>query len=381
MNFSRAALIFTFTGLLVSCSNKSDKCMPHNQTLALSGENVDIAMSIADRWISLHPADEMAWNWGETVLMYGITRLYEYTGNQDYQRYIKEWVDYNIDKGYYLFMSDSCAPGLIAVELYRQTCDEKYLQVIKDIYTYLTEEAPRTPEGGISHLGILAPSSPQLWIDSLFMFGMPMIKAGEITGDRKYLDLIEDQMIIFADILQDKNTGLFRHAYINGKTVPEEPVFWARGNAWVLASSTELLNIMGEGDKKERIKNIQTNLLTAVINFQDNVTGLWRTVLNRPETYFETSASALFTYSILKGINDGILDNVYLSYAEKGIAGIKSKIRYDSGFPVVTDISAGTNPGDFENYNNVELKDDISYGVGAVILALMEYEKISGGAQ
>lgn len=47
----------------------------------------------------------------------------------------------------------------------------------------------------------------------------------------------------------------------------------------------------------------------------------------------------------------------------------------NNGIPEVTDISKGTQPGDFENYKNVPLGNDIPYGIGAVILALIESDQ------
>lgn len=371
-------IILLVLTILFSQCNEKKGCVSDNTTQSQTGENIALAKSIANQWISQHPPESLAWNWEPAVLMFAITKLYNYTGDTKYFEYYKNWIDYYIDKGYFLMMSDQVIPSAMAADLYRRTCDEKYHLVIDDVYIYLTEEAPRTPEGGISHLGTLVPASPQLWIDSLFMFGMPMINAYVSTGDKKYIDLIFEQMIIFADILHDKDEGLFRHAWINQKLVPEEPAFWARGNSWIVVSLTELLSILLEGYKHiEKLEEIYFSLLNAVEKYQDETSGLWFTVLNRPgETYLETSASALFCYGILKGINEGILDkNAHSTIVERGLNGVKSRIDYSSGEPVVTGISKGTQPGGFDNYNEVGVGNDIHYGVGAVILALVEYQR------
>ncbi len=363
---------------LFSTCNKEQKCVPDNSTQSLAGENITLARDIADKWISGHSPETLAWSWDPAVLMLSLTKLYDATGDSAYFDYYKQWIDYYIDKGYFLMMSDQVIPSAMAADLYRRTCDEKYKDVIDDIYIYLTEDAPRTVEGGISHLGTIAPDSPQLWIDSLFMFGMPMLNAYSATGDKKYIDLIEEQIIIFSDILQDSDTGLFRHAWINQQLVPEEPVFWARGNGWVLTVLTELLSaVRGSNIDSESINKIYTPLLAGVVSAQDQNTSLWWTVLNRPgETYLETSGSALFVYSILKGINENLIESgLYLHYADKGIEGIKKKIIYGGGLPIVTDISKGTSPGGFDNYNSVELANDIPYGIGSVILSLVEYQR------
>lgn len=359
------------------CSEKQ-KCVPDDTTQSLIGENITLAESLADNWIANHPPETIAWNWEPAVLMFALTKLYNAAGDRRYFEYYRQWIDYHIDKGFFLMMSDHVIPSAVAGDLLRRTCEEKYKTVIDNIYTYLTEEAPRTPEGGISHLGTLAPASPQLWIDSLFMFGMPMLNAFRATGNKKYVDLIEEQITIFAGILQDSETGFFRHAWINQQLVPQEPVFWARGNGWVLVVLTELLSVLREQNiDTESIEKIYLPLLKSVVSVQDSNTSLWWTVLNRPgETYLETSASALFVYGIAKGVNGGIIDpGLYSGVVLKGITGIKNKIMFNNGIPEVTDISKGTQPGDFENYKNVPLGNDIPYGIGAVILALIESDQ------
>lgn len=357
-------------------SEGASPCKPDDSTQSLEGEYISIASSIADRWISMNPSTQMAWNWGDSVLMLGIMKLYEYSGKPQYREYVENWINYHINEGYELNMSDKCPPGILAADLYQRTCDEKYKKVIDDIYFYLTKEAPKTPEGGISHLGTFAPDYPQLWIDSLFMFGMPMIRAGTITGDQKYFDLIIGQFKIFADLLQDPETGLFRHAWRDGSVVPTDPVFWARGNGWVLASLTELLSVLPENHRdRQALKGIYDPLVEAIKTWQDSENGLWFTVLNRPgETYTETSASALFVYSMLKGMNEGIIGQVFTAYAVNGIEGIRGRIIDSPNGPIVTGTSKGTNPGNFDYYNKIGIEDDINYGVGSVILAFTEYQ-------
>jgi len=388
MSLKRCRWCFPLLSLLsiasFGCKENSgiNLCTPREAVRPLEGEYISLAASIADRWISMNPSTQMVWNWGDSVLMLGIMRLYEYSVKYQYREYVENWINYHINEGYELNMSDKCPPGTLASELYQRTCDKKYKKVIDDIYFYLTKEAPKTPEGGISHLGTLAPDYPQLWIDSLFMFGMPMIRAGTITGDQKYFDLIIGQIKIFAELLQDPGTGLFRHAWREGKAVPTDPVFWARGNGWVLAALTELLSVLPENHQdRDALMVIYNPLIDAVKTWQDSASGLWFTVMNRPgETYTETSASALFVYSMLKGMNEGIIGQVFTAYAVNGIEGIRGRIIDSPNGPIVTGTSKGTNPGDFTYYNSIGIEDDINYGVGAVILALAEYQAyLQGG--
>ncbi len=208
------------------------------------------------------------------------------------------------------------------------------------------------------------------------MFGVVLTRLGYLTGENKYFDLITDQVEIFASLLQDKEEGLFRHAWIGGEQVPQEQVFWARGNGWVLTSLTELLSVLpSEHPNRSKVMDIYSQLVDAVAGYQDT-SGLWYTVMNRPgETYLETSASALFTYSLAKGINQGLIGEEYLPNIQAGIEGLKQKIYIDDeGNLILSGTSTGTQPGGFDDYNSVKLRDNVSYGIGAVILAFCERE-------
>jgi len=107
---------------------------------------------------------------------------------------------------------------------------------------------------------------------------------------------------------------------------------------------------------------------------QDSETGLWWTIMNRPgEIYQETSGPALFAYGIARAYRYGILGERELAAALRAVAGVKKRIQPDEqGRPVVTGISFGTDPTSFEGYAQVEQSDDVNYGVGAAILALIE---------
>jgi unsaturated rhamnogalacturonyl hydrolase len=151
-------------------------------------------------------------------------------------------------------------------------------------------------------------------------------------------------------------------------------IYWNRGNSWVVASLSDYLRVRflrGETDRE--VEQVFRNQVRGAIELQDP-DGLWWSIMNRPdEIYLETSGSALFAYGMARAYRYGFVDHQELAAAQRAVEGVKQKIEYDEqGRPVVTGISLGTDPGDFENYANVNLADDVNYGVGAAILALIE---------
>lgn len=334
---------------------------------------IQLALDIALRHMALHPPAEEHWDWGPAAFMFSLTELYHITGDTRLRDHYQAWMDHHIAEGYSLQMSDHCPPSLTALALYLETGDPAYEAVVLDVMTYLFEEAPRI-EGGISHMGTADVLGDTLWLDSLFMFGVVLTRWGEHTGERTYLDELREQFLIFADLLQEP-PGFLMHAY--HWPVPQDPdVYWARGNGWVTASGFEYLRVKrNRGERGDpAVEDLLRWQVEAIRAYQDADSGLWWTVLNRPgETYLETSASALFAYGMARGYRYGFLDNDVLPVVAAAMEGVEANVLRDaSDLPYVTNISGPTMVGDFRNYEDVELGEDISYGVGAVILALME---------
>ncbi len=345
-----------------------------------ASESVALAKAIADRTLAIHESTKLPWDWGEGTLMFSLVELYRVTGEQRYRDYYRSWIDHHVGRGYLITMSDRCPPALAALALYEETCDASYRKVVDDILDYLYNVAPRTEQGGISHMGTVTIFGETLWVDSLFMFGNVLTRFGGLTGSERALGEFSSQYGIFAGLLQQEG-GLFTHAW--GWPGPQdEGVFWARGNAWVTAAGYEYLSVRAaRGQTDDAVAQSLRRQVEGVVASQDEATGLWWTVMSRPgEIYLETSATALFALGMARGYRLGLLDDSVLPVIERAMEGVRGKIVLDDqDRPVVTGISGPTTVGQFKDYASVELGEDISYGVGAVILALLETSGLSAG--
>jgi unsaturated rhamnogalacturonyl hydrolase len=336
-------------------------------------KRISLATKIARRYIDEHPADdteEMAWDWAEGVLMMSMAELYRVTGDEELRNYYRRWLDAHIEQGYEMIWSDSCPPAVAALALYQENGKEKYKKVIDDVMAYLEDESLPTEDGAFAHLG---PESDTVWVDSLFMFGIILSRWGEYTDKGMYLDTIGEQFLIFGKLLQD-DSGFFRHTR-NWPPSTETDIYWARGNGWALASGYEYLRARRQRAEEDRaVAGRMSKMVNALLEAQDDKSGLWWNILNRPgEIYVETSASALFAYGMARGYRYGYLDEEVLPVIEKAMEGIESKIAEDDdGRPVVTGISGQTTAGNYDDYAAVPLEEDMDFGVGAVILALIE---------
>lgn len=339
---------------------------------APASPEIALATAIADRWVAEHPAEALDYDWGEGVLVSALWDLARVTGSKSLRDYARRWLDHHIATGYTVTASDRCVPAITAALAYRETCGAGYWKIADTTLRYLYDEALRTPNGGISHLGTFEAFGRTLWVDSLFMFGEVLVRWGETQSDARALSLYGEQFRIFTQSLQEES-GLYRHAYQWDRQDPN--VYWARGNSWVIVSGTDYLRVLrARGGADETTAAALKKQAAAIVKTQDAATGLWWSVMNRPgEIYLETSGSALLAAGLARGLRAGVLDASVRPAIDKAMAGVKTKIvNDDRGRPVVTGISAGTSAGTFADYARVPLVSDLSFGVGGVILALVE---------
>jgi unsaturated rhamnogalacturonyl hydrolase len=155
----------------------------------------------------------------------------------------------------------------------------------------------------------------------------------------------------------------------------DSSLYWGRANGWVTSAGYDYLRALVIREQSDAVAEAALAEQVAGIIASQDPSGLWWIILNHPdEIYLETSTTALLAYGLARGYRYGLLDGeVVLPVIESSVAALETKIVPDGdGLPVVTEISGPTGPGELADYAAVPLEDDISYGVGAVILALIE---------
>ncbi|WP_129643107.1 glycoside hydrolase family 88/105 protein [Peristeroidobacter agariperforans] len=158
--------------------------------------------------------------------------------------------------------------------------------------------------------GTLARNRPMpesLWLDDLYMSVPCLAQAGKLTGDSRYFDDAVKQILQFSERMFVQERGLFMHGWVQG--MQPHPVFpWARANGWATMAMVELLEVLPENHPaRARILDIYRTHAAGLAAAQGHA-GLWHQLLDRRESYEETSASAMFVYALARGINRGWLD-------------------------------------------------------------------------
>jgi rhamnogalacturonyl hydrolase YesR len=176
--------------------------------------------------------------------------------------------------------------------------------VIDNYIAYISNKEYRLADGTLARN---RPQQNTLWLDDLFMSVPALAQMGKLTGDRKYYDDAVRQVLQFSRRMFNKELHIYMHGWVEGMTVHPE-FHWARANGWALMAMTELLDVL-PADHPGRAAVLQQfrDHVAGLATYQSDK-GLWHQLLNRNDTYLETSATAIFTYCIARGINKGWVD-------------------------------------------------------------------------
>lgn len=138
------------------------------------------------------------------------------------------------------------------------------------------------------------------------------------------------------------------------------------------AVSETLLNLPQNHKDYNRILELYQNHINGIKKYQ-NANGMWHQVLNKKESFEETSCTAMYIIAISRGIENKWLNNEYKAVLEIAWMALKNNIS-DNG--IVKDICRGTSVGfDYDFYFNRKRFDNDPRGLGAVLTACSEMIK------
>ena len=158
--------------------------------------------------------------------------------------------------------------------------------------------------------GTLARNRPQpntIWLDDLFMSVPALAQMGKMTGEQKYFDEACKQVLSYARRMFNRGKGVFMHGWVEG--MAEHPEFhWARANGWALMTEVELLEVLPENHpQRPQILELLRAHAKGLAALQSG-SGFWHQLLDRSDSYLETSATAIYAYSLARAVNRGWID-------------------------------------------------------------------------
>ncbi len=326
---------------------------------------------------------------------------------------------------------DNIASGKVFFELYHRESAKgtaegaanaaKYKAAADYLYNYLRHEYSRIQledgKGGFFHKDIYP---NQMWLDGLYM------------GAAFYAEYLANFALDDADGWSDianQFMTIHRHTYDPAKRLnyhgwSADPAdansfwanregefegcsseFWGRGMGWYFAALVDVLEVMPQthanyGD----LKAILAQVAEGLKQWQDEASGVWYQLLQYDATfvgdcgksnYLEASASCMFTYSYLKALRLGLIDETYRAVAEKAYAGVLHTFVSENGDKTLnlnfSCKSAGLGPakspqrdGSANYYlcgSDVTVVSNEGKSIGPFIMASLEWELAYGSGQ
>jgi unsaturated rhamnogalacturonyl hydrolase len=286
------------------------------------------------------------WDYPMGVVLAAMLRVSDVTGDASYRAYTFKNFDFIFDHLDYFRkqaelygaqsyglrrllefreLDDCGAIGAALIKANRQKPDARYRATIARITDHISHKNFRLPDGT---LGRTRPQPVSLWADDLYMSVPFLAQMGVESGDRAYFDDAARQVIQVSARLQDPVTGLWDHSWFEN-TVPDPKFYWGRASGWSIMAAAELLSAMPEDHpERARVLEIFRRGAQGAAATQGGM-GLWHQLLDKNDSYLETSASAMFTFAIARGVNRGWLSPAYAPVAQAGWQALATRVRAD----------------------------------------------------
>ncbi len=320
---------------------------------------------------------DMVWDWPCGVAYFGICEAYRATGKQEYLDLVKARVDEYIELGLPNWTVNTCSMGHAMLTLHEVTGDEKYKKVAESKIDYLRNHALRFGDSVLQHTVSAKNDFPeQCWADTLFMAAFLMLRAGVAWKDEELVNDALNQYFWHIEYLQDQKTGLWYHGYNNIEKGHMSGFYWGRANAWAAYTMSQAGRVLPECYLYPKYMDISGSLAEqlAALKLLQTENGLWRTILDDPESYEEVSASAgIAAAMVLKG------NPLHTKYINKAVEGILANISPEGR---VLNVSGGTAVmKDRDGYRNIPRKWTQGWGQGlalAFLAAVWECQSCQG---
>ena len=225
--------------------------------------------------------------------------------------------------------------------------------------------------------GTLARTNPQpetLWLDDMYMSIPALAQMGKLTGEGRYYDDAVRQVLQFSARMFNRQKGLYMHGW--SSNTPDHPEFyWGRANGWAAMAMVELLEVLPEDHPRraEVLDQFRAHLRGLAACQADG--GLWHQLLDRPDSYLETSASAMYVFSMARAINRGWVSPVaYGPAAQLGWNAVAAKVNAKGQ---VEDTCVGTGMAFDPMYYYHRPRSPLAqHGYGPVLMAGAEMIKL-----
>lgn len=353
------------------------------ETIIKKEEIIEIMKKANDYWIATHPKPSWAF-WNEAVYFTGNMEAYNVTKNEKYREYALKWAEANewkgaknSDKSTWVYNYGETDEHVLFGDW--QVCFQTYIDLYNLEETKDKKKIARALE--VMDYQTSTDNEDYLWwIDGLYMVMPVLTRMYHLTGKQKYLDKLYTYFKFAEDRFYDKEDGFWyrdiKYIYPKHKSPNGKKEFWSRGSGWVFASLAKVLKDT-DVDNPHRAEFIEVfkTMAGSLIKTQQP-DGYWtRSIMDTAQGPGpETSGTALFTYGLAWGINNGILSReAYMPTLLKAwnyLVG--TALQPDGKVGYVQPIGENPSPDKVVNEDSTA-----NFGVGVFLLACAEMSRLS----
>ncbi len=334
------------------------------------------------------------WHYSNGVLDMSMIRLGEYLNDPKYIDYAMNHVNYGFNNYTYFKDSfrgdrkhwhwpfgqlwnfkelDDCgAMGAAVINVNLLDPRDEYKEYIMNAADHIMEGQDRLTDGTLCRT---FPRKMTVWADDVYMSVSFLSQMGKYTGEAKYFDEAARQIINISNYLWDDDKKLFYHCYYTDLR-RNGVAFWGRANGWITVSLVMLLDVLPENHsrRKDLITLLEKQIVGA--SMYQNADGMWHQLLDKPDSYPESSITAMYVYGIAKAINNKWIDASYIRIVRAGWNALKTKqITSDGHFK---NVCVGTGiEEDLPFYYNRPVGENEKHGLGLIIDAGIEVMKLA----
>ena len=350
---------------------------------------INYAKKTCDMMIRTYQAEKLPpegyFHYHQGVFLSGVLNTYKKCNDEKYFNYIKDWVDSLIKEDGSIptlrdYMLDDIQPAILLFDIMKKTEDKRYKIALETLMDVI-RRWPCNPVGGYWHK---MHHINEMWLDGLYMVGPLQALYAQYSGESVYLDNSINQAILMYENMQNKETKLLPHAWEYYKRIgwadPKTglaPEVWGRALGWYVVAILDILEITPQNhEKRQKLIEIEKEILEAILKCQDKESGMWYQVVNKGDhegNWLESSCSSLFAYAMAKAVRMGICDEKYLDASKKAFCGIiEHSVELDGDDVKIGDICVGTGVCDYEGYIQRPTSINDLHGTGAFLLMCAE---------
>ena len=315
--------------------------------------------------------------WTRGTYYEGLMQLYYLTLDAKLLQYAVDWGTFHKWQPTYT----GTTPTRIADN---QCCGQTYLEL------YQIDPKPEriaTMQASIDLMVNTTKVNDWWWIDAMHMAMPVFTKFGVIKNDNRYFEKMYDLYNYTKN--QAKKVGLYNTSdhlwyrdsvYLPPKKSPNGlPVYWSRGNGWVIAALARTLDVMPvSAPHRDEYLTVFKEMMAKLITIQ-RLDGFWNVNLGDANDYGgkETSGTVFFTFGLAWGINNGHLDTAtYLTPAVNAWNGLVKDALHNNGALGYVQ-SAGSKPADGQPLSYDKMANFEDFGLGGFLLAGSEIFRLA----